>query len=141
MKQMILILAAAVCAVLSSCVQNDKTPEELAAEIGNNKLHSVNDPENLFTPNAMPKYEKTADGKNMAMITGTMNELPFFTWLVSNDDPRLYQYYFSYIGKDGKRQETAKQTRKIVPGTNVRFTAPIPAENTGHLTFHISYAE
>ncbi len=141
MKKMILILSAAACAVLSACVHKDRTPEEISCKIANSKVHSVHDPENLFTPNTMPKYEKTADGKTMAMITGTIDELPFFTWLVSNDNPRTYQYCFSYTGKDGKQQKTAKQTRKIVPGTNVRFTAPIPAEAVDGLTFHIIYAE
>ncbi len=142
MKKTILILSAAACAVLSGCAAAVEQKLSIRTEEAGKSLRNVTkdgiiDPENLFTPNSGVEIVSAPAGKT-AMITGTINELPFWTWLFSNDAPRVYAYFFSYIGKDGKEQKTPEQTRRAVPGTGVRFTAVLPPD-VNEAVFHISY--
>ncbi len=157
MKNAILIFAAAACAVFSACASTESAetvpesadsaeavqtvsdvPEQPEAETAAEPEpeSDVVDNDNLFTAGGPVRIG--ADGK--AVIHGVINELPFFVWLVSNDSPRLYRYSFTWTDKDGQTQETEKQTRRITPGTGVRFSMPVPP-GTEKAVFHIEYAE
>ncbi|MBQ7400996.1 MAG: hypothetical protein IJW07_03040 [Lentisphaeria bacterium] len=75
-------------------------------------------------------FETDSDGTRYARVYGTMNELPFLEWLVTDDGPRPYRYRFLLTGKNGVKTFSPVETRLITPGDAVRFSVKVPADCT-----------
>ena len=75
-------------------------------------------------------FETDSDGTRYARVYGTMNELPFLEWLVTDDGPRPYRYRFLLTGKNGVKSFSPVETRLITPGDAVRFSVKVPADCT-----------
>ena len=74
--------------------------------------------------------ETDSNGVRYARVYGTMNELPFLEWLVTDDGPRPYRYRFLLTGKNGVKTFSPVETRLITPGDAVRFSVKVPADCT-----------
>ena len=75
-------------------------------------------------------FETDSDGTRYARVYGTMNELPFLEWLVTDEGPRPYRYRFLLTGKNGVKTFSPVETRLITPGDAVRFSVKVPADCT-----------
>lgn len=75
-------------------------------------------------------FETDSNGVRYARVYGTMNELPFLEWLVTDDGPRPYRYRFLLTGKNGVKTFSPVETRLITPGDAVRFSVKVPADCT-----------
>ena len=75
-------------------------------------------------------FETDSDGTRYARVYGTMNELPFLEWLVTDEGPRPYRYRFLLTGKNGVKSFSPVETRLITPGDAVRFSVKVPADCT-----------
>lgn len=75
-------------------------------------------------------FETDSNGVRYARVYGTMNELPFLEWLVTDEGPRPYRYRFLLTGKNGTRTFSPVETRLITPGDAVRFSVKVPADCT-----------
>ena len=75
-------------------------------------------------------FETDSNGVRYARVYGTMNELPFLEWLVTDEGPRPYRYRFLLTGKNGVKTFSPVETRLITPGDAVRFSVKVPADCT-----------
>lgn len=75
-------------------------------------------------------FETDSNGVRYARVYGTMNELPFLEWLVTDDGPRPYRYRFLLTGKNGVKTFSPVETRLITPGDAVRFSVKVSADCT-----------